>query len=85
MPVDPHRPCLGSRGASRLVDHGAMAVEKRVATYAMAARGAATDVRFHGNAIATVELAGLEFLPRTWLGAGVVCQITLPSLQDLAP
>jgi hypothetical protein len=62
-----------------------MAVEKRVATYALAASGAATDVRFHGNELADVELSGLPALQREWLGAGVVCHVTVSSLDELIP
>ncbi|WP_433611533.1 acyl-CoA reductase [Dactylosporangium sp. CA-139114] len=63
----------------------AMAVEKYVATYGLAAEGAATRVTFAGNALAEVELAGLEELQRGWLGAGTVCHVTVGSLAELAP
>jgi len=62
-----------------------MAVEKRVATYALAASGAASRVRFHGNELADVELTDLSALQREWLGAGVVCHITVASLDELIP
>ncbi|GAA2329225.1 acyl-CoA reductase [Dactylosporangium salmoneum] len=63
----------------------AMAVEKYVATYGLAATGAATRVTFAGNALAEVDLAGLEALQRGWLGAGTICHVTVGSLAELAP
>lgn len=63
----------------------AMAVEKYVATYGLAATGAATKVRFNGNAVANVSLAGLDDLQRHWLGAGTICHVTVGSLAELAP
>ncbi|MET7394564.1 acyl-CoA reductase [Dactylosporangium sp. NPDC005572] len=73
---------VGQRGWA--VD-AAMAVEKYVATYGLAATGAATRVAFAGNAVANVELAGLGEVRREWLGAGTICHVTLGSLADLAP
>ncbi|GGM84586.1 acyl-CoA reductase [Dactylosporangium sucinum] len=73
---------VGQRGWS--VD-AAMAVEKYVATYGLAATGAATRVAFAGNAVANVELADLGFVQREWLGAGTICHVTLGSLAELAP
>ncbi|MFY1701378.1 acyl-CoA reductase [Micromonospora sp. WMMA1923] len=63
----------------------AMAVEKRVATYGLAITGAATGVRFHGNDLATVELADPGDLPRRWLGVGTFPQARVDALADLAP
>jgi hypothetical protein len=63
----------------------AMAVEKRVATYGLAAEGAATAIRFAGNAVATADLAGPGALPRRWLGAGTFPQARVASLAELAP
>jgi hypothetical protein len=63
----------------------AMAVEKRVATYGLAASGAATSISFRGNEVVDVELRGLADLPRTWLGAGTVAHVTVETLADLAP
>jgi hypothetical protein len=61
----------------------AMAVEKRVSTYGLAAEGLASDVRFRGNAIATLELVAPEFIPRRWLGVGTFPQAHVESLTDL--
>ncbi|MET7419179.1 acyl-CoA reductase [Dactylosporangium sp. NPDC005555] len=63
----------------------AMAVEKYVATYGLAATGAATKISFTGNAVANVSLAGLDDLQRHWLGAGTICHVTVASLAELAP
>jgi hypothetical protein len=73
---------VGERGWD--VD-AAMAVEKRVATYGLAATGAATAIEFTGNAVASVELADADSLPRRWLGAGTICHLTVDSLQALVP
>ncbi|WP_432832535.1 acyl-CoA reductase [Dactylosporangium sp. CA-092794] len=62
----------------------AMAMEKYVATYGLAATGAATRVTFAGTALAEVDLAGVAELQRGWLGAGTVCHVTVPSLAELA-
>jgi hypothetical protein len=63
----------------------AMAVEKYVATFGLAADGAATTVRFAGNAIANVELADPAFMPRHWLGAGTLAHADLATLTDVVP
>ncbi|MEU5944817.1 acyl-CoA reductase [Micromonospora sp. NPDC047465] len=63
----------------------AMAVEKRVATYGLAIEGAATGIRFEGNALATVELAAPADIPRRWLGVGTFPQSRVDALADLAP
>jgi hypothetical protein len=73
---------LGERGWS--VD-SSMAVEKQVASYGLAASGAATKVAFVGNAITNVELRGVEAWQRDWLGAGTVCHVTVRGLDDLVP
>ncbi|MFG2002625.1 acyl-CoA reductase [Spirillospora sp. NPDC048911] len=63
----------------------AMAVEKRVAAYGMAATGDAAAVRFDGNAIATLDLSEPGRLPRRWLGAGTFAVATAGTLHDLVP
>lgn len=62
----------------------AMAVQKRVSAYGVAAAGLARQVRFDGNAVATIELVEHADLPREWLGAGTFPQVTIPRLADLA-
>jgi hypothetical protein len=61
----------------------AMAVEKRVSTYGLAAEGVANEVRFQGNAIATLELTAPELVPRRWLGVGTFPQARVDSLAEL--
>ena len=61
----------------------AMAVEKRVATYGLAADGDAVEVGFHGNVLANVTLAGPQAAPRRWLGAGTFAHTRLGSLAEL--
>lgn len=65
-------------------DH-AMAIEKRVSTYGLAATGAAVSVRFTGNAVADVKLVGLGAWQRGWLGAGTLGHVTVDSLERLVP
>jgi hypothetical protein len=62
----------------------AMAVEKHVATYGVAADGDATSIRFTGNSVAVVDLARPDAVPRRWLGAGTFPQAVIPALADLA-
>ena len=63
----------------------AMAVEKRVRSYGLAAEGAASRVRFTGNAVADIDLASPAQLPRRWLGAGTICHATVGTLSDQVP
>ncbi|TMR04781.1 gamma-glutamyl phosphate reductase [Nonomuraea turkmeniaca] len=62
----------------------AMAVEKRVATYGLAAEGAAESVEFCGNALANVTLATAAHAPRRWLGAGTFAHARLGEPAELA-
>lgn len=61
----------------------AMAVQKRVSTYGVAADGLATDLRFDGNAVATMELVEPGAVPREWLGTGTFPMATIGSLDEL--
>ncbi len=63
----------------------AMAVEKRVRCYGQAADGTVTALRFHGSAVAALDLAGPAAMPRHWLGAGSFAHTALPTLAELAP
>ncbi|MEV8436456.1 acyl-CoA reductase [Actinosynnema sp. NPDC051121] len=69
-------------GKNFVVD-AAMAVQKRVSAYGVAAEGHATRVRFDGNAVATLDLARPLSVPREWLGVGTFPQATLSSLAEL--
>ena len=63
----------------------AMAVEKRVNAYGLAATGAATAVSFPDNRVTEVTLAGTELAPRRWIGAGAFPFAEVGSLIDLVP
>jgi hypothetical protein len=71
-------------GRGWVVD-AAMAVEKRVNAYGLAAAGAATLIRFPENAVTEVQLAGVEAIPRRWIGAGAFPFAQVGSLTDLVP
>ncbi|CAM2960398.1 acyl-CoA reductase [Saccharomonospora xinjiangensis] len=76
------RQLLAERGTG--VD-AAMAVEKHVAAYGLAATSVARRVSFHGNDIAVLELEPSAELPRTWLGAGTLAEVRLDDPGDLVP
>ncbi|MFC3899141.1 acyl-CoA reductase [Lentzea rhizosphaerae] len=63
----------------------AMAVQKRVSAYGVAADGHAKSISFDGNAVATLELTAAADVPREWLGAGTFPFATLPTLSALVP
>lgn len=60
------------------------AIEKRVATYGLAAEGRAVAIRHASNALATVELAPARLLDH-WSGTGTFGLAAFPSLLGLAP
>jgi hypothetical protein len=63
----------------------AMAVEKRVNAYGLAATGAATALRFPGNEVTALTLAGVDAAPRRWIGAGAFPFASVASLAELVP
>ncbi|MFG2057268.1 acyl-CoA reductase [Micromonospora sp. NPDC048930] len=63
----------------------AMAVEKRVGAYGLAADGGVRRMVFHRNALATLELTEVSASPRHWLGAGTFPFVTVPDLAELVP
>ena len=63
----------------------AMAVEKRVATYGLAADGTAGAIDFRGNALANITLSTAVAAPRRWLGTGTFAHARLDSLAELIP
>ena len=63
----------------------AMAVEKRVNAYGLAATGAATSVRFPRNEVTAVTLTGSGAVPRRWIGAGAFPFAQVGSLAELVP
>jgi hypothetical protein len=63
----------------------AMAVEKRVHAYGLAATGDATALEFAGNAVTALALRDAGAVPRRWLGAGTFPIARVDSLIDLVP
>ncbi len=63
----------------------AMAVEKRVNAYGLAATGAATTVEFPDNRITALTLTGSDQVPRRWIGAGAFPFAQVGSLTELVP
>ncbi|MDT4991229.1 MAG: hypothetical protein QOH97_1121 [Actinoplanes sp.] len=63
----------------------AMAVEKRVNAYGLAATGAATAVRFPRNEVTAITLADPRAVPRRWIGAGAFPFAEVGSLAELVP
>ena len=70
--------------AKRFVVEPAMAVQKRVSAYGVAAEGQATAIRFDGNAVATLDLVEPAAVPREWLGVGTFPQAGLADLAEFA-
>jgi hypothetical protein len=63
----------------------AMAVEKRVNAYGLAATGAASALDFPDNRVTAVTLTGAGEAPRRWIGAGAFPFAEAGSLLDLVP
>ncbi|RSN00325.1 gamma-glutamyl phosphate reductase [Nonomuraea sp. WAC 01424] len=63
----------------------AMAVEKRVSVYGLAADGLVDMIEFRGNALANVTLAAAAAMPRRWLGAGTFAHARVRALAELIP
>ncbi|NUP79468.1 MAG: gamma-glutamyl phosphate reductase, partial [Nonomuraea sp.] len=63
----------------------AMAVEKRVSVYGLAADGLVDLIEFRGNALANVTLAAAAAMPRRWLGAGTFAHARVGALGELVP
>ncbi len=63
----------------------AMAVEKRVNAYGLAAAGAVSSVAFPRNAVTALSLTGPEAAPRRWIGAGAFPFAHVASLAELVP
>jgi hypothetical protein len=63
----------------------AMAVEKRVNAYGLAATGAVTSMQFPANAVTSMSLAAVPDAPRRWIGAGAFPFAQVGSLLDLVP
>jgi hypothetical protein len=63
----------------------AMAVEKRVNAYGLAATGAITAMDFPSNAVTSMSLSTVPDAPRRWIGAGAFPFAEVGSLLDLVP
>jgi hypothetical protein len=63
----------------------AMAVEKRVNAYGLAATGAVTAMEFPANAVTAMSLTAVPEAPRRWIGAGAFPFAEVGSLLDLVP
>ncbi|WP_306213027.1 acyl-CoA reductase [Actinoplanes sp. RD1] len=79
-------PALGEVVARRgwVVD-AAMAVEKRVNAYGLAASGAVSAIAFPENAVTSLALADPSDAPRRWIGAGAFPFAHVASLAELVP
>ncbi|GIE98374.1 acyl-CoA reductase [Paractinoplanes rishiriensis] len=63
----------------------AMAVEKRVNAYGLAATGAVSAMEFPANTVTAMSLAAVPDAPRRWIGAGAFPFAEVASLLDLVP
>ncbi|RLP95537.1 acyl-CoA reductase [Micromonospora sp. CV4] len=63
----------------------AMAVEKRVGSYGLAADGGVSRMAFPDNLVATLELDSPAAVPREWLGTGTFGFVTIAELAELVP
>ncbi|MEU4238756.1 acyl-CoA reductase [Actinoplanes sp. NPDC026619] len=63
----------------------AMAVEKRVNAYGMAATGAISAMEFPANSVTAMSLTAVPDAPRRWIGAGAFPFAEVRSLIDLVP
>jgi hypothetical protein len=63
----------------------AMAVEKRVNAYEMAATGAISAMEFPKNSVTSMSLTAVPSAPRRWIGAGAFPFAEVGSLLDLVP
>jgi hypothetical protein len=63
----------------------AMAVEKRVNAYGMAAAGAVSAMSFPDNSVTSLDLTSVGAAPRRWIGAGAFPFAQVDSLEDLVP
>lgn len=63
----------------------AMAVEKRVGAYGLAADGGVAAMAFPDNLVAALDLRTPAAAPRHWLGTGTFGFVTVPDLAELVP
>ena len=63
----------------------AMAVEKRVNAYGLAATGAISAMQFPANSVTAMSLGAVPDAPRRWIGAGAFPFAQVSSLLELVP
>ncbi|WP_250002510.1 acyl-CoA reductase [Actinoplanes sp. M2I2] len=63
----------------------AMAVEKRVNAYGLAATGAISSMQFPANSVTAMSLITVPDAPRRWIGAGAFPFAQVGSLLELVP
>jgi acyl-CoA reductase LuxC len=63
----------------------AMAVEKRVNAYGLAAAGAVSAMEFPANTVTAMSLTAVPDAPRRWIGAGAFPFAEVGSLLELVP
>ncbi|WP_250029332.1 acyl-CoA reductase [Paractinoplanes maris] len=63
----------------------AMAVEKRVNAYGLAATGAVSSMEFPANTVTAMSLVTVPDAPRRWIGAGAFPFAEVGSLLELVP
>jgi hypothetical protein len=63
----------------------AMAVEKRVNAYGLAATGAVSSMAFPANSVTSMSLNAVPDAPRRWIGAGAFPFAQVGSLLELVP
>ena len=63
----------------------AMAVEKRVNAYGLAATGAVSSMTFPANSVTAMSLSAVPDAPRRWIGAGAFPFAEVGSLLELVP
>jgi hypothetical protein len=73
---------VGQRG---WVVDAAMAVEKRVNAYELAATGAISAMDFPANSVTAMSLTAVPDAPRRWIGAGAFPFAEVGSLLELVP
>ncbi|MBL7257374.1 acyl-CoA reductase [Paractinoplanes lichenicola] len=76
---------LGMVGERGWEIDAAMAVEKRVNAYGMAATGAISAMEFPANSVTAMSLITVPDAPRRWIGAGAFPFAEVGSLLDLVP
>lgn len=84
--IDFYERLVRTVAATRPAPDAAMAIEKRAATYGLAAQGTVTAIRFGpADAVAFAEMPDPRHLPRRWLGAGTFVECIVRDVDELLP